>query len=297
MPLVTERPITLTADDSADVVALSAAVTQHDSVAALSERSILGLTRREHHHVLARGDDGELQGYAQVWPEGTAELMTSPEHRRTGVGSQLWKLAQEAAATSVWAHGNLPAAQGFAEHLKLAATRRLQRMQRPLTRLDQRDPDLPEWVRVSSFAEDPRVDAVLTLNSRAFADHPEQGRMTLDDFTARTAADWFDPAGLLLLFDAHTGPSAGPIAFHWTKRTRSEPEFGEVYVVGVDPAYQGRGLASPLTDLGLAHLARQGSQIAELYVDADNVAAVRTYESAGFDVVSTDVMYALSSGT
>ena len=34
---------------------------------------------------------------------------------------------------------------------------------------------------------------------------------------------------------------AGPIAFHWTKVPRDGSGKGEVYVVGVHPAYQGRG--------------------------------------------------------
>ena len=48
-------------------------------------------------------------------------------------------------------------------------------------------------------------------------------------------------------------------------------------MVGVHPAYQGRGLARPLTALGLAHLAGLGLPEVVLYVDGDNTAALRTY--------------------
>ena len=68
---------------------------------------------------------------------------------------------------------------------------------------------------------------------------------------------------------------------------------GEVYIVGVDPAAQGRGLGATLTLVGLHHLSdRLGpSATVMLYVEADNSAAVKTYERLGFDVFSADVAY------
>ena len=64
-----------------------------------------------------------------------------------------------------------------------------------------------------------------------------------------------------------------------------------MYVVGVDPAHQGRGLGGPLTALGLAHLARQGLAEVELYVDGDNTAARRTYARLGFTDAAVDGQY------
>lgn len=86
--------------------------------------------------------------------------------------------------------------------------------------------------------------------------------------------------------------------YHWTKvdpgeRSRVDPSSpaGEVYVVGVHPAYQGRGLAHPLTALGLAHLAARGLPEVVLYVDGDNGRALRTYTRLGFRPMMVDVMY------
>jgi mycothiol synthase len=64
-----------------------------------------------------------------------------------------------------------------------------------------------------------------------------------------------------------------------------------VYVVGVDPAYQGRGLGGPVTRLGLAHLAGLGLDEVELYVDGSNTAARRTYERLGFTDAAVDGQY------
>ena len=52
--------------------------------------------------------------------------------------------------------------------------------------------------------------------------------------------------------DEHTGALLG---FHWTKVHSAD--LGEVYVVGVDPAAQGRGLGATLTLVGLHHLAER----------------------------------------
>jgi mycothiol synthase len=85
------------------------------------------------------------------------------------------------------------------------------------------------------------------------------------------------------------------LGFHWTK-VHSQ-DLGEVYVVGVDPAAQGRSLGATLTLVGLHHLAERLSNSAQptvmLYVEADNSAAVKTYERLGFTVFRVDAAYAV----
>jgi mycothiol synthase len=120
--------------------------------------------------------------------------------------------------------------------------------------------------------------------------------MTRSDLEERMAQDWFDPAGFIIV-EADDAPGT-VAAFHWTKvdpdqRASADPAAtaGEVYVLGVHPAYQGRGLATPLTALGLAHLARLGLPEVVLYVDGDNTGALRTYTGLGFRSMMVDVMY------
>src|SRR6185312_263827 len=104
---------------------------------------------------------------------------------------------------------------------------------------------------------------------------------------------WFDADGLFLAFDYKTGRLAG---FHWTKVHLDQPGLGEVYVLGVDPDEQGRGLGRALTSVGLNHLAERLSGQREptvmLYTEGDNAAAVRTYQNLGFDVCGVDTAYA-----
>jgi mycothiol synthase len=144
-------------------------------------------------------------------------------------------------------------------------------------------------------------EAWLALNAAAFADHPEQGSWTLRDLHARMAEDWFDPNGFLLA-EAEDGELVG---FHWTKvhgGDRHEHEqsqehghgheaIGEVYVVGVAPSQQGRGLGRALTVAGLRYLRGRGLDQAMLYVEGDNEAARAVYRGLGFSWWDTDVMF------
>ena len=114
--------------------------------------------------------------------------------------------------------------------------------------------------------------------------------MTLADLHERQAEAWFDPAGLVLVEDV-SGDRPRLVASHWTKREPGSDE-GEVYAVAVHPQVQGRGLAGPVTALGIGYLARTGARSISLYVDGDNDRALRTYRRAGFEIAATDVMLA-----
>jgi mycothiol synthase len=120
--------------------------------------------------------------------------------------------------------------------------------------------------------------AWLATNNRAFGSHPEQGHWDLADLAARLKEPWFDPEGLLLL-EEH-GRLAGSC---WTKvHADAEPPMGEIYVIGIDPDFRGRGWGRSLTEAGLDWLAGRGLTVGMLYVDADNAPALALYRSMGF---------------
>lgn len=273
---------------ASEIRALLALAEDADGVEAISEsfRLAIGPAREGVVHLVRQDEDDAVVGYAQVaqagGPDAVAELVVDPRHRRRGHGRALLDEVVAQGTRSVWAHGMLPAATALAAAAGLVVTRELYVMGRPLTAEDALDPALPQGFSVHPFEPGVDDERWVALNAAAFASHPEQGRLTLADLHERMAQPWFDPAGLLLVVDDTTGEV---VAFHWTKvepATPPETSKGEVYVVGVDPAYQGRGLGGPVTSLGLAHLARLGLAEVELYVDGDNTAARRTYTRLGF---------------
>jgi mycothiol synthase len=150
-------------------------------------------------------------------------------------------------------------------------------------------PVWPPGVEVRPFVPGQDDAAWLEINNRAFANHPEQGGWVEETLRRRMAEPWFDPKGFLLAFDAD-----GLAGYCWTKvhaATDAEPELGEIFVIGVDPSREGSGLGRALVVGGLASLAERGVRTAMLFVDADNHAAVRLYESLGFTTHRVDRAY------
>jgi mycothiol synthase len=143
---------------------------------------------------------------------------------------------------------------------------------------------VPDGVTIRAFETDD-VDAIVRVNGRAFASHPEQGAMDRADFERRTGSDWFDPAGLFVAVREDD-----VVGFHWTK---VEDDVGEVYVVGVDPSEQGSGLGTALTARGLRHLHESGLRTVDLYVEGDNDPALAVYRRLGFTEHARDVLYAV----
>ncbi|WP_110239790.1 mycothiol synthase [Nocardioides gilvus] len=221
-------------------------------------------------------------------------LVVDPPARRHGLGTALLgeALAQYPQLSSAWSHGNHPGAAALAASAGWDRVRDLWVMRRPLGPDAEPLPELevPAGVKLHRFGERTGDSyEVLRVNREAFADHPEQGSMDLVNMAQRMAEPWFDPAGLIL---AAPDNGLGTLGFHWTKR-HSET-LGEVYVVGVDPRSQGRGIGRLVTLAGLHHLADEGITEVLLYVEATNKAAVRTYEGLGFTHADADthVMYA-----
>lgn len=294
---------------SADVLALAVRATTHDGVRPLSEQSVIDVRRLPGtppgdsptvHLLIHEDPDAPRPGviayaHVELTDPPSAEIVVDPEHRHSGHGRSLaTEVLQRWPNTRFWAHGDLPAAKILFRSLGLEPVRDLWQMTRPLRGEWSELPEvtLPEGFTVRSFELGRDEERWLAVNARSFAKHAEQGRMTLSDLRERTSEPWFDPKGFLLI--EHGDDLA---AFHWTKIEAAEPGHsvpasGEVYVVGVDPAYQGRGLGKAATLIGLHHLRNCGLASAALYVDGDNAPAIATYHRLGFERSAIDVMYA-----
>ncbi len=312
------------------VARLVESATEEDGARPLSEHVTLHLRYGGDtavRHVLAYSGD-TLVGYAHIDPTdavagSSAELVVDPEHRRRGVGR---RLVVEVLALSpdgrlrLWAHGDSPGAGLLAESFGMTRTRSLWQLRRSLF-APLPPARLPDGVHVRTFLPGLDDEEWVALNARAFAGHPEQGAWDIGDLHRRMSEAWFDPEGFFLAERAGPG---GPrlVGFHWTKVHGGEADhghphehahadgghehphalladaashghapIGEVYVVGVDAGEQGHGLGRALTLVGLAHLRALGLPDVMLYVDADNLAALRLYEGLGFARWSQDVMF------
>lgn len=181
-----------------------------------------------------------------------------------------------------WVDDPTHADRAFAEQHGLAPVRGLHEMRRPLPL------DVHASVATRSFVPGVDDESWLAVNNRAFAEHGEQGGWTAEVLALRMAEPWFDASG----FRVHDidGRLA---AFCWTKLHHElDPVVGEIYVIAVDPEFHGRGLGRQLTLAGLDSIAARGVTEANLYVDADNVAAVGLYHALGFSIHRSRQAYA-----
>ena len=301
-------PIVLDRLDAAGVEhahRLVADATVVDGVAPLSEQAVLAIDAAE------RTDDDAAHvrhvistaGYANITPgrdgePSMIEAVIDPELRRRGHGRALLDSAfaearevcdADGPSPRAWAHGDLPGAQALAASMGLRKKRELLQLRRDVAADGS---DLPPLVvdpsiELRTYSGPDDDGEILRVNNAAFEWHPEQGGWSSAQIDERTSADWFDPAGLFLAYDVDDPSTL--LGFHWTKR--QDADLGEVYIVGVDPAAQGRGLGRMLTLAGLHYFADRRIGTVMLYVEGDNTAALHTYERLGFARYAVDVAY------
>ena len=288
-----------------EVLALISNATDHDGVPPVGEHVLLHLRHggdKADTHFVATNEN-QVVGYAHLdltdEVEGpSAELVIHPQHRKKGYGQELLKALHDASGNNLrlWSHGDLPGAKNIAEHNGFKKVRTVIQMRRSL---NDPIPELSKDVPIRSFLPGIDNEEWVALNNKSFANHPDQGNWSARDLEIRTKEDWFDPQGFLIAEE-----NQKMIGFCWTKvhgghsHKHSEHEahhdhdpIGEIYIMGVDPEYSGKGIGKAITIAGLRHLRYQGIFSAMLYVDADNTTAITLYQSLGFTEWGRDVLY------
>ncbi|MEO7350044.1 MAG: mycothiol synthase, partial [Terrimesophilobacter sp.] len=187
-------------------------------------------------------------------------------------------LREHAGVKFAWAHGDHPASRALAARFGFTPVRTLLQLRAPVT-----DATMPTESRIRSFRPGKDDSAWLALNAMAFAQHPEQGKLTQRDLDDRMAESWFDADDFLLLADGER-----ILGFCWLKVVG---QLGEIYAIGIDPTRQGEGLGGTLMAAAFAHLARREIATVALYVEADNEPARALYRRYGFTQHTIDVRY------
>jgi len=287
------------------ILELIASATDHDGIPPVAEHVLLHLRHggdKDDFHLVAEEND-VVFGYAHLDMtdeiEGpSAEVVIAPSERGKGIGNQLVAELKTLAGQRLrlWSHGDLPGAKSLALKNGLVHSRTVIQMRRSLTDpIPEIDPVIP----IRSFLPGLDERAWLELNNAAFKGHPEQSNWLPRDLEIRSRESWFDPSGFLIA--EIEGELAG---FCWTKihgghshkHSAGEAEhdhdpIGEIYIMGVNPNFQGRGIGKAVTIAGLKHLRYAGIFSAMLYVDADNQSAIKLYQSLGFTEWGRDVLY------
>lgn len=294
----------LSVESALAVKDLVSAVTAQRGVSPISEQPMLWLMEPRVHvaHIMAT-EDNALVAYGQMdlsnKDEISLEMAVHPDAAGRGLERRLLEagayVAQENDASfSLWTHA--PSAQSI-EILTangFTPSRTLLRLQRSLS--DHAGSARADGTR--HFVENQDEEAWLKANAEAFSWHPEQGKMTRADLEARKREPWFDASTFLLAERATTGVStAGSTAgsteiagFSWLKLEPGQ-ETGEIYALGVVPNAQGTGLGMSLLESSLHTLRERGCTAADLYVEADNAAALALYSRFGFTEVERHIKF------
>ena len=286
------------------MLSLISAATKHDGIPPIAEHIVLHLRYggdKADRHLIIESNE-EIIGYAHIdmtdeVAGSSAEFVIHPHHRGHGLGRSLLEEICRITSPRLWSHGDLASAKKLAQDNGLERVRTVIQMRRPLTA---HLPDLRGDFGLRSFLPGLDDEPWLALNNRIFGGHPEQGNWTLANLRQRMMEEWFDPHGFLLATKEER-----LVAFCWTKihgvHTHSpdgsdehgHDPIGEIYTMGVDPDFASLGFGRAITIAGLAHLRREGLESAMLYVDAENVSAMRLYTELGFLKWGRDVMYRL----
>ncbi len=258
-----------------------------DGFPPMSEAKIARLANRESVVVVAEDDTVMGVGVAATHAQGDGTVHWSVETAvprsmrfdafEAAVVSAALALVPRGAAHSVWSSRATLA--GALEDLGFAVVRSLAYMSVALP-LERRQTE--HVIRCFRSAD---TAGFLSANAEAYRGHREASSLTNDEFQELRTAPWFDEAGLLVL--EREGEIVG---FCWTKMHPGGN--GEIYRIGVVPAYQGMGIGRALLVAGLQHIETQPDvERATLWVDTANASAMTLYTSIGMTVERVNSEY------
>ena len=230
-------------------------------------------------------ENGLLVGYAEIWCEteiGRVILdgAVHPAHRCRGVGNSLLEMAIERShrmgseAVQIPIGQKMTASQSFVEKRGFALVRR--HWQMGITTYGRAALPALHGYEVRHFARGDE-EGLCALQNLAFAGHWGFRPNMIEEVRYLANTSLCHPEGILFITEGQR-----MVAYCWTIDDAVYSKKGYVRMMGVDPAYRGRGLGKMVLMAGIEYLRERGMKKIELMVDSRNPVAKRLYQSLGF---------------
>jgi len=228
----------------------------------------------------------DIVGYMDVTSElqiGRVILncLIHPEYRRQELASKLLvpalarakELGAEVAQANI--RQNNRAAQNTLSRLDFSLVRHFLQMRVDITELDERETS--QAALRCRHLQSGEEELLTEIQNISFAGNWGYHPNTAEETTYRLGLSQCSPHDVVLAND-----DTRINGYCWTSLT-SESE-GQIYMIGVAPDFQGRGMGRKVLLAGLAYLKSKGCTAAKLTVDSQNKAACNLYQSIGFTV-------------
>jgi len=239
-----------------------------------------------------------IVGYVDIVPERligrvVLDCYVRPDHRRRGLARKLLgyathrarELGVELAHVNI-AQGNV-AAVSVLSRLGFNFVRRFLQLKLEMARIDGLDVDqaaLP--YRHFQRGEE---DKLTRIQNCSFAGTWGFNPNSVEEISYYANLSRCSPEDVMLACDGDK-----VIGYCWTRtiyKAGVNEGKGQIFMLGVDPDYRGRGVGKAMLLAGLLYLKEEGFQVAELTVDSENQAACTLYRSVGFEVLDSTLWY------
>lgn len=243
---------------------------------------------------------GKIIGFCEVVPEINigrvlANALVLPGFRGLGIGSALFKAAllraREVEADIIHVDirkSNRPARR-FLSGRGFEAIRRYHELRLNLADFRESAKVFPAFlIRPMAVGEEHRLAKIQNLSfTGSWGFHPN----TVEEIVYMINQCDCSHEDVLLVFDGDR-----PVGYCWVRvnreaNSRRKTRTARIHMMGVDPAFRGRGLGKHILLAGLYKLASEGIEIVTLTADSANLPALRLYHSVGFTLHAVILWY------
>ncbi len=242
---------------------------------------------------------GNIIGYMDMVPERTIgrvilSCWIHPEHRRRGLSRKLLSYSMQRAKElgAKVAHMRIMEdnvlAKSVLAKLGFECVRRYLELRLDISEVPQQ---ALEQAAPGCRHLQPGEEGKLTrIQNRSFAGSWGYNPNTVEEIVHKTNLSNRSPENVILAYDGDK-----LVGYCWTEVTNNEEagdrRAGQIYMMGTDPDYRGRGVGKRVLLTGLIYLKNRGARVTKLTVDSENQAALVLYRSVGFKVQTTSLWY------